>query len=469
MKSIFIFRRDFRIIDNLGLIECFNNSEKVLLVFIFTPEQIIKNKYFSSNSFQFLIESLEDLNKTLEKYNTKVHYYFGENVEILKKIKNEDEYEYDKVYCNKDFTPYAIKRDEKINNYLQSENKELILVEDYLLANMGTFCKKDESAYQKYTPFWKNSWNFTIKKENTSFTINKKKCITIENIDENKNKNYFTIEKLSKYYTINPNIMVHGGRKNALKILNHICNFQSYEECRNILDYETTHLSSYIKYGTVSIREVYYKIANKFGKKCTLISQLFWREFYFYIGYYFPRVLQGKSLKEKYDKIIWENNPKYIQAWKNGTTGYPVVDASMRQMNKIGFMHNRGRLITSAILIKILKCDWRIGEEYFASKLIDYDPLVNNGNWGWSAGSGVDAQPYFRIFNPWLQSEKFDKNCLFIKEWIPELNTVPNKEIHKWSKYYQDYKNINYPKPINNYEEARKEIVNLYKKALYDN
>ena len=132
-------------------------------------------------------------------------------------------------------------------------------------------------------------------------------------------------------------------------------------------------------------------------------------------------------------------------------------------------MHNRGRLIVSAILIKILKCDWRIGEEYFASKLIDYDPLVNNGNWSWSAGSGVDAQPYFRIFNPWLQSEKFDKNCIFIKEWIPELNTVPNKEIHKWSKYYQNYKNINYPKPINNYEEARKEILNLYKKALYNN
>ena len=140
----------------------------------------------------------------------------------------------------------------------------------------------------------------------------------------------------------------------------------------------------------------------------------------------------------------------------------------MRELNTIGFMHNRGRLITSGILIKILQCDWRIGEEYFATKLIDYDPLVNNGNWQWSSSSGADSTPYFRIFNPWLQSKKFDPDCIYIKKWLPELKSIPNKEIHQWNKYYQNYKHIEYPGPINNYEEARKETIQIYKNALYD-
>jgi deoxyribodipyrimidine photo-lyase len=456
MKSIFIFRRDFRLFDNHGIIKCLKESEEIILIFIFTPEQIINNKYFSSNAFQFLIESLEDLNKELKKYNTEIYFYFGENIEILKKIKKI--YNYDAIYCNKDFTPYAIKRDSLINEYLEKEEKQLFLVEDYLLAPMNTFCKKDGTAYEVYGAFRKNSMNFTIEKVNSSFNINKNKFVSI--------KNNFNLKDLQKYYKINPNIMVHGGRKNALKIIEKISSFGSYEECRNILDYNTTHLSSYIKYGTISIREIYHKIVNVFGKECVLINQLFWREFYFYIGYYFPRVLEGKSLKEKYDKIIWVNNPIYIEAWKEAKTGYPVVDACIRELNTIGFMHNRGRLITSGILIKILQCDWRIGEEYFATKLIDYDPLVNNGNWQWSSSSGADSTPYFRIFNPWLQSKKFDPNCIYIKKWLPELKNVPNKEIHQWNKYYQNYKNINYNGPINNYEEARKETLDLYKKYL---
>ena len=468
MKSIFIFRRDFRIFDNHGLIKCFEESDEVLLIFIFTPEQITKNKYFSSNSFQFLIESLEDLNNELKKYNAQIYFYFGDNIEILKKI--EKDYKFDAIYCNQDYTPYAIQRENSIKTYLEKENiskdtnKNLILVQDYLLAPIGTFCKKDGSAYEVYGAFRKNSVKFEIEKVNTSFDLNKKdyksKIVKI--------KNDFSLDDLQKYYINNPNIMVHGGRKNALKILKNISKFSNYEECRNTLDYSTTHLSSYIKYGNVSIREVYYKIADKFGKDCVLINQLFWREFYFYIGYYFPRVLQGKSLKVKYDKIKWPNNPKYIEAWKHGLTGYPVVDVCMHELNTIGFMHNRGRLITSGILIKILQCDWRIGEEYFATKLIDYDPLVNNGNWQWSSSSGADSTPYFRIFNPWLQSKKFDPDCIYIKKWLPELKSIPNKEIHQWNKYYQNYKNIDYPGPINNYEEARKETIQIYKNALND-
>ena len=180
MKSLFIFRRDFRLDDNTGLIKCINESSEVLLLFIFTPEQIEKNEYFSSNSFQFLIESLECLNEEIKKYNGHIHYYFGDNISILEKIKKV--YDYDKIYINKDYTPYALNREEEINTYLKKEKKELILIEDYLLAPMGTFLKKDNTPYQKYTPFWKNSWDFSIINVNfESPWTNKKKIFITKN------------------------------------------------------------------------------------------------------------------------------------------------------------------------------------------------------------------------------------------------------------------------------------------------
>jgi deoxyribodipyrimidine photo-lyase len=199
-----------------------------------------------------------------------------------------------------------------------------------------------------------------------------------------------------------------------------------------------------------------------------LIDQLLWREFYYYLAYYFPRVLQGKSLKEQYDGIKWNNDPKIFEAWTNGNTGFPGVDAGMREMNSTGYMHNRARLITSGILIKILNIDWRLGEKYFARTLIDYDPSVNNGNWQWSSGSGADSQPYFRIMSPWKQVIDNDPDCEYIKKWIPELADVPVKDILNWGKSYTKYKNIKYPKPIVDYEVMRKEIVDVYKKGIYD-
>ena len=456
MKSIFIFRRDFRIYDNKGLIECCENSDEVLLLFIFTPEQVKNNEYFSNNSFQFLIESLQELEEELNSNKIKIHYSFDDNVKVLKKIK--ENFKYNKVYINQDFTPYAVKRENEIKKYLEKEKKELILTQDYLLADIGTFCKKDGGAYEVYGAFRKYTKQFNIENVNTKFNIKKYKFKSINDSIE--------LNDLSKYYNINPNIMIHGGRKNALKILKKSSEFSGYEQYRDQLDYKTTHLSAYIKYGNLSIREVYHTFVNKFGDDFGIINQMFWREFYFYIGYYNPRVLEGKSLKLKYDKIKWVNNPKFIQAWKDGKTGFPVVDAAMRELNTIGYMHNRGRLIVSSLLIKILQCDWRIGEKYFAQNLTDYDPLVNNGNWQWGSGSGADSQPYFRIFNPWTQSKKFDPNCLYIKKWLPELKSVNNKEIHQWDKYCGDYKNIKYPCPITSYELARKEIQEIYKKAL---
>ncbi len=456
MKSIFIFRRDYRLFDNTAFIECYKNSSRLLPIFIFTPEQTKDNEYFSSNSFQFLLESLDSLDNVLKnKYKSQLHYYYGTNINVLEKLLKE--YKYDSIYFNIDYTPYAIERDNSIKDFCEKNNVTCNVYEDYLLFNIGTLLKADGKAYEKYTPFKNNAKT--------------KKFPIVNNFQFKSNKfdkiNYdFKVSSLK--YVFNENLLYHGGRDYALEILKNIQIFVNYGSERNDLIVNTTHLSAYIKYGCVSIREVFNTIKNAFGLNHGLIDQLLWREFYYYLVYYFPRVLHGKSLKLQYDGIKWNNDPKIFEAWKEGNTGFPGVDAGMREMNSTGYMHNRARLITSGILIKILNIDWRLGEKYFAQMLIDYDPSVNNGNWQWSSGSGADSQPYFRIMSPWKQVIDNDPDCEYIKKWIPELNDVPNKDILNWNKSYNKYKNIKYPKPIVDYDVMRKEIVDVYKKGIYD-
>jgi len=457
MKSIFIFRRDFRLYDNTGFIECYKKSLNILPIFIFTPEQVENNEYFSSNSFQFMLESLDELDKELKtNYKSHLHYYYGENIKVLETIKKE--YDYDSIYYNIDYTNYAKKRDKLIENYCNENNINCFTYEDYLLSNIGTYLKDDGKEYLKYTPFKNKAKTFSVRKPNN------------QKFDENKfiKINYnFKLKDLN--YTKNEHLAVNGGRENALLILKNIQKFINYGSERNDLNTPTTHLSAYIKFGCVSIREVHESIIKKLGIDSILIDQLLWREFYYYLVYYNSTLLEGHSLKPQYDNIKWENNYKLIEAWKNGNTGFPVVDAGIREMNKTGFMHNRARLITSGILIKILNCDWRIGEKYFAQMLVDYDPSVNNGNWQWSSGSGADSQPYFRIMSPWKQAKDNDPECEYIKKWIPELKNVPNKDIFNWSiSYSKYYKKVNYPKPIVDYEIMRKEIVKIYKDGLYE-
>ena len=273
-----------------------------------------------------------------------------------------------------------------------------------------------------------------------------------------------TFKDIEKYYNINKKNNVNGGRKEALKILKNINSFSNYEKTRDVLSKNTTHLSAYLKFGCISIREVYHVVKNKFGINDDIIKQLLWRDFYYHVGNEYT--IWGKSMKEKYNKIKWLYNKKHFNKWKNAMTGFPIVDAAMRQLNETGFMHNRGRLIVASFLIKNLQIDWLWGEKYFATQLIDYDPLVNNGNWQWVAGTGTDSQPYFRIFNPWSQSEKHDKDCIYIKKWIPELKNVDNKDIHKWYKTYKNYPNIKYPTPIIDYKKSREKTIDMYQKIF---
>jgi deoxyribodipyrimidine photo-lyase len=284
----------------------------------------------------------------------------------------------------------------------------------------------------------------------------------------NASYNFDYEKKHTKLITYDEDSLLVGGRTSALERLKQVKHFKEYDSTRNDLTQNTTMLSAYLKYGCVSVREVYSVMLKQFSKSHPLIRQLVWRDFYIHLLDAFPRVLKGKSLKEKYDAIKWENNRSLFNAWKRGETGYPIVDANMRMLNKVGYMHNRGRLIVASFLVKTLLVDWRWGEKYFAQQLIDYDPAANNGNWQWVSGSGADSQPYFRIFNPWSQSAKHDVDAEFIKEWIPELETVEPKHIHQWDKWCEDerYKGIKYPDPIVDYSAMRNKTLALYKRYL---
>nr|QDY52295.1 FAD binding domain of DNA photolyase [Mimiviridae sp. ChoanoV1] len=449
MYTIYIFRRDLRIQDNLGFNYAMENCSNIIPIFIFTPEQVVKNEFKSENAIEFMIESLKELDLNLKKYNSKLYVFQGDNIKVLKKIISKLDIE--NIVFNQDYTPYAKKRDLKIEKLCKKNDIKCHMIHDYLLAEIGTFLKKDGNPYTVFTPFRNNA----LKEK-----IDKPKILKVKNLANPKLKDDGFIE-----YNINTDKLVKGGRDNGLKQLAKIKKQKKYNDDRNSLSIQTSLLSAYIKFGNISIREVYWKIRDVLGIENDLISQLFWREFYFYITNYFPEVLQGKNFNPKYDDIEWNNDKKYFKAWCEGKTGVPVVDAGMRELNKTGYMHNRARLITSNYLNRILGCDWRLGEKYYASKLTDYDPAVNNGNWQWIASTGTDPKPYFqRLFNPWLQSKKSDKDCLYIKKWVPELESVPNKEIHEWEKYCDKYDF--YMKPIRDYKEGRGESVKMYKAVL---
>ena len=453
--NLFIFRRDLRLSDNNGLNYAMNNYENIIPLFIFTPEQVSdKNKFKSNNAIQFMIESLKELNNECKNYNSKLYIFKGENETVLKKLFKK--VKINNVIFNMDYTPYAVKRDKEISNLCEKNGINCVMKEDYLLKPVGTMLKSDGYPYTVYTPFKNNGFKEKIDKPSKDRVKNLVKTSKLKSEDYIK-------------YELNDNILVNGGRKNGLSQLSKIKNQTKYNTNRNTLSIETSLLSAYIKFGCISIREVYWKIVDKLGKSNTLLAQLFWREFYYYIAYYFPQVLKGKNYNEKYDDIEWTKNKKNFEKWCNGETGYPVVDAGMRELNETGYMHNRARLITSNFLNRMLGMDWRLGEKYFATMLTDYDPSVNNGNWQWIASTGVDPKPYFqRLFNPIIQSEKFDKNGEYIKKWIPELNDVPAKDLHNWESKFKNYdvKKLGYFEPIVEYKKAREESVKMYRKVL---
>jgi deoxyribodipyrimidine photo-lyase len=443
MTTLFIFRRDLRLYDNTSLNKLKMKYPKtsILPIFIFNKYQIDekKNKYYSKNAAQFLIESLEELEC--------INYYYTDNdIDILEKLNNK--YKFKAIAFNKDYTPYAINRDKKIKDWAYQNNIEIITEEDYTLHNIGEIKKANNTPYIKFTPFYNK---YILKKPepintNIKFIFIKDNEFNIKNID-------FLKPEYNKY------ILVNGGRKNALIIKNKLKK-GIYDNYDNERDYpflnKTTKLSAYIKFGCISIREIYYSLPVNSG----IIRELIWHDFYANISFYYPYIY-GNSFLKKYNKVKWNNNDELFEKWKNGMTGFPLIDAAMRQLKITGWMHNRCRMVVASFLVKNLLIDWRKGEQYFAQSLVDYDPSSNNGGWQWCASTGTDSQPYFRVFSPTLQMKKYDKNCEYIKKWIPEFKNVSNKIILNWENI--QYPNINYQIPIINTKTSANVFINIFK------
>lgn len=424
--NLFIFTRDLRVNDNIGL----NKIKGIIIpLFILTPKQIsTENKLRSKRSIKFMLESIESLNEELDG-NLILKY--GEEIDVLEDIYNK--YKFISINYSKDYTPYALQREKKFKKFCKKYNIELNGYDNHPLIGekIHTLKTTTNIYYKIFGSFYK-------------------KALTIY-VDEPKTKkmNYMKSNSFKEFKNIwkefkDINNIFKGGRKEAIKRLNKKINYDS----NDMTETRTTLLSPYIKYGLLSIREVYKK--NKNNVK--LIRQLYWRDFYMYVCLHYPELFKYEPLG---NKIIpkW-NNPEKIKKWKKGKTGFPIVDAGMRELLETGYMNNRARLIASSFLVKDLLINWSLGEKWFTQKLIDIDRCLNLGNWNWSANFGLDHSQFSTIINPWSQTLKYDPECIYIKKWIPELKNIENKIILKWYKY--NTSKINYPKPIVDHSIQRK-------------
>ncbi|MGB4447092.1 MAG: deoxyribodipyrimidine photo-lyase [Cloacibacterium sp.] len=426
--SIFWFRRDLRLKDNHGLYRALESGKKVLPIFIFDEDilDLLENK--SDKRVDFIVQALQTLNSFLKSKNKGIKIFKGKPLEIYKKLT--ENYEIEAVYSNEDYEPYAIKRDQEIADFLASKNIAFHQFKDQVIFHKDEIVKADKKPYTVYTPYSKLWLNEFQKVDLQGFASEKKLDNLLEIPFEELKIEDIGFQKTDLAFEV-PEADLHI--------------IKTYEETRNFPAVKgTTQLGVHLRFGTISVRKLA-KIAKE--NNLTFLKELIWREFFMQILYHFPKVV-NHSFKSKYDAIPWENNSEFLEKWKAGKTGFPIVDAGMRELNTTGFMHNRVRMITASFLIKHLLTDWRIGEAYFAEKLMDYDLSANNGNWQWCASSGCDAAPYFRIFNPEEQQKKFDPDFKYIKKWIPEFGTK------------------SYPKPIVEHKKAREKVLKVYKEAL---
>jgi deoxyribodipyrimidine photo-lyase len=427
--TIFWFRRDLRLEDNTALFHALQDTETVLPIFIF-DETILQHLEKNDARVTFIHNQLEKMNIELTKTNKSLAVFHGKPIEIFKKLIKDNKVK--TVYTNHDYEPYARKRDVALNEVFKENKIEFKTCKDQVIFEKSEITKDDGLPYVVYTPF-SNKWKAKVRETKL---VN----FPSENLLDNLARHSYPFLSLQDIgfkttkiplpeYTITEKLI------------------SEYESTRNFpaIKNGTSLLGIHLRFGTISIRKLVQHVL-KFQND-TFLKELIWREFFMQILWHFPHT-QTKSFKPKYDEIKWVNNEKLFKNWCDGKTGYPMVDAGMRELNTTGHMHNRVRMVVASFLCKHLLIDWSWGETYFASKLLDYEQSSNIGNWQWAAGSGVDAAPYFRIFNPTEQIKKFDKDLDYIKKWIPELET------------------LEYPNPIVDHKEAREKCLRVYKEAV---
>lgn len=427
--NIFWFRRDLRLEDNVGLYHALSSELPVLPIFIFDTD--ILNKLPKDDArVTFIHECISRMNDQLAASQKTIAQYHGNPIDIFETLASK--YIINTVYTNHDYEPYAIQRDTAIEAFLKSKSVAFKTFKDQVIFEKNDIVKKDGTPYVVYTPYMKQ-WKANFSRDmvasydslaliNNVFNDDALPSLSLADIG------FESSDQKIQDYKLSTDLIEH------------------YEATRNFpaLD-STSKLGPHLRFGTVSVRAMVKKATQT--KNEIFWQELIWREFFMQILWHFPHTTH-KSFKPKYDRIEWRNNETEFKAWCEGKTGYPLVDAAMRQLNETGFMHNRVRMLVGSFLCKHLLIDWRWGEAYFAEKLHDYEMASNVGNWQWVAGCGVDAAPYFRIFNPTSQIQKFDKDLAYIKRWAP------------------DFQELTYPQPIVDHKMARARCLEVYKSAL---
>ncbi len=423
--TLFWFRRDLRLEDNAGLFHALKENIHVLPIFIFDEAILNQLDDTADARVSFIHQCLLQLQEDLKKLGSSLLVLKGTPKAIFSALNPAA------VYTNHDYEPYALKRDKAIADVLKKKKIPFRTFKDQVIFEKNEVTKDDGKPYTIFTPY-SRKW-----KERLS-TISLVQYSTTDYLGSLKKTDPAPFPSLADIGFI-PSVIPFPKRIIRTTVI------KKYSEQRDYPGIDsTTRLGVHLRFGTVSIRALV-KLARKTNE--TWLNELIWREFYHMILWHFPHVAT-RSFKPAYDRIIWRNDPEEFTKWCKGNTGYPIVDAGMRELNTTGFMHNRVRMIVASFLSKHLLIDWRWGEAYFAKKLLDFDLAANNGGWQWAAGSGCDAAPYFRVFNPYLQSEKFDPDNVYIRKWVPEWNTP------------------GYPSPIVNHDQARKRVLLAYKSAL---
>jgi len=424
--ALFWFRRDLRLDDNHGLKQALSKFKNVQPIFIF-DKNILDELPKNDARVNFIHETLKSIHEQLIKFGSSLKIIYSTPEQFYSNIKKEYP-DLKAVYTNEDYEPYAISRDQEVESLLKEDGVEFLTFKDQVIFAKDEVLKNDGDPYTVYTPY-KNKWLEHFRKT--------------EVVDYN-------IDQLTDHFSTSkftfPDLSEIGFEESDIKVKPiHHDYINDYGEHRNFpAESRTTLAAPHLRFGTISVRKLV-KEADAINE--VYLSELIWREFFMQILYHFPKVVDH-SFREKYDRIKWRNNKEEFEKWKNGQTGFPIVDAGMRELNQTGYMHNRVRMICASFLTKDLLIDWRWGESYFAEKLLDYDLSANNGNWQWAAGTGCDAAPYFRVFNPTEQAKKFDKDLKYIHKWVTDLNE------------------LSYPSPMVDHKEARLRALVVYKEGI---
>lgn len=398
--TVFWFRRDLRLEDNVGLFHALKSDFPVFPMFIFDTEILRRREEKKDRRVDYIHQALSSIHSELNQIGANLHTLIGKPLEVFDSISSE--FDIQGIFCNRDYEPEAITRDTEIYNFFKARDIPFKAYKDQVIFDRNDILKSDGTPYSVYTPYSKQWRTKLTEKDIQTFPI------SFSNILPEKTAEIYSLKDIGFEKT---DIVFHTPKLDAQII-------DTYHKHRDFPAKQgTTKLGIALRFGTISIRKC---VAFALVHNQTWLSELIWREFFMQILYHYPKVVRF-SFKEKYDHINWRNNEGEFKLWCEGKTGYPLVDAGMRQLNETGYMHNRVRMVVASFLCKHLLIDWRWGEAYFAKNLNDYDLSANNGNWQWAAGSGCDAAPYFRVFNPQLQTEKFDKDLKYIRKWIPEL------------------------------------------------